>query len=95
MSRLPATTGSRLLRGSAAVGVVAVLLVAVATAEFDAATGYGDASVLEAIGFAMINVEGPLPAIGFLVPLILLALVLDAALEGAVYLAEKNGGDTE
>ncbi len=95
MSRLSASTGSRLLRGSAAVGVVAVLVVAVATADFAAPSGYGDASVLESIGFAMINVEGPLPAIGFLVPLILLALVLDAALEGAVYLAEKDGGDTE
>lgn len=95
MSRLPVAPTGRVLRGAAAVGVIAVLGVAIATAEFAAPAGYGGASVLESIGLAMINAEGPLPAIGFLVPLILLALVLDAALEGAVYLAEKDGGDAE
>jgi NADH-quinone oxidoreductase subunit J len=50
------------------------------------------ADVTEVIGLALLNIEDPnLPgAEGFLPALILLALVLDAALDGAVHLASRE-----
>ncbi len=98
MSRFIEPTGARLLRGLAAVALFVVIAGTVVLAEFEDAVGYGDISSLEAIGYSMIPAAGisdaTLPAV-FLVPLLLLALVLDAALEGAIYLARTDEGDHE
>ncbi|PSQ60053.1 hypothetical protein BRD18_01875 [Halobacteriales archaeon SW_7_71_33] len=52
-------------------------------------------SITESIGYAMFDLRSvqPLPAESFLVVLLLVAVVLDAALEAAVYLARR--GDDE
>ncbi|MFB6162936.1 MAG: hypothetical protein ABEJ86_05805 [Halococcoides sp.] len=84
------------LRAAAGVATLfAVLAWVFATADLGAAAGFGDVSVTEGIGFALLGLveASPLVAEGFLVAFILLAVVLDAALGGAVHLARREGGE--
>ncbi|MEF8906043.1 MAG: NADH-quinone oxidoreductase subunit J [Haloarculaceae archaeon] len=84
-----------------AVGLLAFALFAVLAAVFLAADlgsvqGFpGEGSITASIGYAMFNLDGgAFPAEGFLVAFILIAVVLDAALDAAVMLAtrEEEGG---
>ena len=66
-------------------------------AEFPEPAGFPDVSIVAAIGYALIGAaeHGGVPDTeNFLVALILIAIVLDAALDGALMLADRgDGGD--
>jgi NADH-quinone oxidoreductase subunit J len=87
-------TDASLSRGLAAVALFAVMAAAFlrAGAAFGAPAGFpADASITESIGYAMFNLDmGAVPGEGFLVAFILIAVVLDAALDGAVLLAKRD-----
>jgi NADH-quinone oxidoreductase subunit J len=99
-------TRPRLYRGSKLTGLAAVALFGVLaavflTAEFGTAAAFEPGtSITASIGYAMFNlpVPGPdgLAPEGFLATFFIVAVVLDAALEGAVMLAKRDdesGGD--
>ncbi|USZ68758.1 NADH-quinone oxidoreductase subunit J [Halorussus salilacus] len=83
-----------LLPGLAAVALFAVLAVVFVRASFGdpAAEFAGDAGVTASIGYAMFNIQHPdaIPSEGFLVAFLVIAVVLDAALDGAVLLARRD-----
>ena len=87
--------GSHLLPGLAAVALFAVLAVVVLGGDFGAAEGFPtDAGVTASIGYAMFNLSfGDVPSEGFLVAFLTIAVVLDAALDGAVMLAKREDDD--
>lgn len=89
-------------------GIVAVALFVVMAAVFlgasfeDAAGFAADANITATIGYALMGLldvagEGTVATEGFLAAFIIVALLLDAALEGAVMLAERDlpGGDDD
>lgn len=85
--------GPHLVTGVIAVALFAVMALVVLRSEFGAVAGFpADESVTENLGFALLNIETTIPSEGFLVALILIALVLDAALDGAVLLARREEG---
>jgi NADH-quinone oxidoreductase subunit J len=93
------TTRPRLYRGNKVVGVLAVALFALLSAIF-LTSGFGTSgpfpagSVTASIGYAMFNLPaGDIPGEGFLVSFIVIAIVLDAALDGAVMLGKKDGDE--
>jgi len=83
--------------GVAAIALFVVLAAVFVGAPFgDAAGGFeGDAGVTASIGYSMFNIDAPdaIPSEGFLVTFILIAVVLDAALDGAVMLATREEED--
>jgi NADH-quinone oxidoreductase subunit J len=90
------TTRPRLYRGEKVVGVLALglfgfLAAVFLTAGFGTAEGFGEGSVTRTIGYAMFNLPGgDFSSEGFLVAFITIAVVLDAALDGAVMLAKRD-----
>lgn len=84
--------GRHLLPGIVAIGLFVVFAVTILRAEFAEPAGFPeDESIIENIGFALLNIDaGAIPAEGFLVALIAIAVVLDAALGGAVMLATRD-----
>jgi len=88
--------GSHLLPGLVAVALFAVMATVFLTAGFAAPAGFGDASVMEAIGYALLNidVDNGIPVEGFLFAFILIAVALDAALDGAIMLARREEDDS-
>jgi NADH-quinone oxidoreductase subunit J len=89
--------GKHLLPGLAAVALFGVMAGTILTASFGDPAGFGGPeSITRNIGYAMFDLTGLLevPTEGFLVAFMVTALVLDAALEGAVYLAKREAGDT-
>ena len=90
---------SRRHRGSKVTGLLAVglfgLFAAVfLTAGFGTAEGFADGSVTRSIGYAMFNLNGGgIESEGFLVAFITIAVVLDAALDGALMLAKRGEED--
>ena len=95
MSKLEPRLGSHLAPGAIAVALFGVLAWVFLNASFAEPAGFGDASVIESLGFALLNIQGPIPTEGFLVAFLLIAFVLDAALDGAILLArrdEEEGG---
>ena len=90
------TTRPRLYRGDKLVGVLALglfgfLAAVFLTAGFGTAEGFADGSVTRTIGYAMFNLPaGDFESEGFLVAFITIAVVLDAALDGAVMLAKRD-----
>lgn len=81
--------------GLAAFALFVVMATVFVTAEFGTPVGFsGSGSIVAAIGNALIGIttEGLVPE-GFLVALIVIAVVLDAALDGAIMLARRDGGD--
>lgn len=89
--------GKHLLPGLAAVALFGVMAATILSASFGDPAGFGGPdSITRNIGYAMFDLTGLLevPTEGFLVAFIVTALVLDAALEGAVYLAKREAGDT-
>lgn len=83
---------SKILPGIGAIALFVVMAVTFARASFPMEPGFPEASVTAAIGMALLNLEltAGVPAEGFLVPLIIFALLLDAALDGAVHMAKRD-----
>jgi len=88
-------TGSHLLPGLAAVALFVVMAAAILQGTFGDPQGFGaDAAITASIGYAMFNLDmGAIPGEGMLVAFIVIAVALDAALDGAILLAkrEKDG----
>ena len=85
--------GRELLPGLGAVALFAVFAYTFVTAEFDDPAGFpGGESITENIGLAMFNLASlqTIPAEGFLVSFIVIAVALDAALEGSIMLAKRE-----
>jgi NADH-quinone oxidoreductase subunit J len=84
--------------GVAALGLFVVLAWVFVNAPFpDPASGFvGDAGITASIGYAMFNIQAPdaIASEGFLVTFIVIAVVLDAALDGAVMLASREAEGT-
>jgi len=82
--------------GIAALALFGVLAAVFLTAGFDAPAGFeAGASVMEGIGYALFDLadQSPLVTEGFLFAFLAIAVVLDAALDGALLLARREGGD--
>jgi len=87
--------GVHLVRGAAAVLLFGVLAAVTLGAEFGAAAGFPEVeSITAVIGFAMFDIPADVVAETgterFLVAFVVVAFVLDAALEGAVMLARRD-----
>lgn len=96
MSRSPFRVGRFLLPGLVAIGLFGVFAVtfAVAGLDFGPSEGFPDGvSITEELGLALVDAAALTD--GGLAALILFALVLDAALDGAVYLARREEGDQQ
>ena len=89
--------GRHLLPGMIAVALFATLSFIILASSFDNPTGFeAGESVIENIGFALLNIDaGGIDAEGFLVAFIAIAIVLDAALSGAVMLAWRDDDPSE
>jgi NADH-quinone oxidoreductase subunit J len=86
------------VNGLAAVALFAVMASVFMTAGFPRPDGFGDGSITASIGYAMFDLLGQIPeghgeTEGFLVAFIVIAVVLDAALDGAVMLARREDED--
>lgn len=90
--------GRHLLPGLTAIGVFVVFAVVILQSSFEESAGFPEGeSIIANLGFALLDIEaGAIPVAGFLVAFIAIAVVLDAALSGAVMLAtrdeEREGG---
>ncbi|ADJ15716.1 hypothetical protein [Halalkalicoccus jeotgali] len=84
--------GSHLLPGLAALALFCVFALVFVTSSFPAPQGFPDgANVTANIGYALFNIDaGEIPAEGFIAGFFAIAIVLDAALDGAVMLARKE-----
>jgi len=88
--------GPRAAPAAAAGALFAVIAATVGTAEFgDAVAGFpADASVVHNLGYALFNLGGyevaSIPAEGFLAAFLIVAVALDVAIDGAVYLAKRE-----
>lgn len=80
------------LFGLVAFALFGVLVAVFLTAEFADPAGFGGAEGITAsIGYALFDLDaGRVPSEGFLVAFILIAVVLDAALDAAVMLAKRE-----
>lgn len=90
--------GRHLLPGLAAIALFLVFAAVIFGSTFDDFSGFPtEDSVLRNIGFALLNIDaGGIPVAGFLVAFIAIAVLLDAALGGAIMLAsrdDEDGGD--
>lgn len=88
--------GSQLLPGLAAVALFALFAFVFLSSSFPSPTGFpGDANITASIGYALFNIDaGGVPSEGFIVAFFTIAIVLDAALDGAVLLARRDVDDT-
>ena len=84
--------GNHLLSGIAAIALFGVLAAVFLTSTFPEPQGFPDgAHITAAIGFAMFDIPaGDVPAEGFIASFFIIAIVLDAALDGAVMLARRE-----
>ncbi len=83
--------GRHLLNGLIAVAIFGVFSYVVIRAELGEPAGYPEGeSITATIGFALLNIPTTIPTEGFLVAFILIAFVLDAALDGAILLARRE-----
>ncbi|MFW5956790.1 MAG: hypothetical protein ACOCQY_05245 [Halorhabdus sp.] len=95
MSRPQLVRELHLGRGVAALALFIVLAVVFVTAEFPSGGGFeAGVSITAGIGYALIDLvdQSPLVSEGFLVSFVLIAVVLDAALDGALLLARREDG---
>ncbi|MFW6018051.1 MAG: hypothetical protein ACOCPX_04460 [Halapricum sp.] len=84
-----------LLPGLAALALFGVLAAVFLTAGFGAPQGFeAGASVMDGIGFALFDLvdQSSLVTEGFLFAFLAIAVVLDAALDGAILLARREEG---
>jgi NADH-quinone oxidoreductase subunit J len=74
------------------VGLFAFFAAVFLTAGFGTAGPFPEGSVTASIGYALFDLPGgDIESEGFLVSFIVIAVVLDAALDGAVMLAKRDG----
>lgn len=87
----------RLLPGLLAVALFAIIAGTVLASSFPDPQGLDGVSTVVAIGNALLGLtdEAGVNVENFLVALVLIAIVLDAALDGALMLASREGGDEE
>ncbi|WP_435067138.1 proton-conducting membrane transporter [Haloplanus sp. C73] len=85
-------TGANLLPGLAAVALFVVMAAAILSASFGDPQGFApDAPITASIGYAMFNLDmGAVPGEGMLVAFIAIAVTLDAALDGSLFLAKRE-----
>jgi NADH-quinone oxidoreductase subunit J len=106
MSRPRFNLGRHTVPGVVAVALFGVMAWVFLGASFGDAAGFPDGvSVVGTIGYALLDANPTdIPTEGFMASLILIALVLDAALDGAIHLARREdeadggaamGGDAE
>ena len=89
------TTRPRLRRpgitGILAVALFAFLSAVFLTSGFGTSEGFPAGEITRSIGYAIFNLDGgTIESEGFLVAFIGIAIVLDAALDGAIMLAERD-----
>ena len=91
----PISLGRSALPGLVAFALLTVMATVFISAEFGSAQGFpGGESIVAGIGNSLLGItDSGLVVEGFLVSLILIAIALDAALDGAILLAERDGGD--
>jgi NADH-quinone oxidoreductase subunit J len=94
-SRPRLATDVNYVNGIAALALFAVLAYVFVTAGLEPPRGIGEGSVVASIGFAMFDMLELVPdshgnTEGFLVAFLTIAVVLDAALDGAVMLARRE-----
>jgi NADH-quinone oxidoreductase subunit J len=97
MSRPQLDLGSHLAPGLAALALFVLMAAVFVTAGFPQPQGFpADANITASIGYAMFNLDfGAVPAESFLVAFLVVAIVLDAALDGTVILARRESdGET-
>jgi NADH-quinone oxidoreductase subunit J len=84
--------GSHLVPGLAAVGLFVVMAATFIGASFPNPQGFAEgANITASIGYAMFNLDfGQVPGESFLVVFIIIAVTLDVALDGAVFLAKRE-----
>lgn len=95
MSRPRLAADLRASHGVAALALFAVLAAVFVTAELPAPAGFeAGLSVMNGIGYALFDLgeQSGLVTEGFLVSFVLIAVVLDAALDGAIMLAREEDG---
>ncbi|SNR41143.1 hypothetical protein [Halorubrum vacuolatum] len=94
------TRGSnRIVAAVAAGSLFALLAITAITAEFEEAAGFPEGeSVIHNIGYALFNLGGhdvaTIPSEGFLAAFLIVALALDVAVDGAIYLAKREEDGT-
>jgi NADH-quinone oxidoreductase subunit J len=93
MSRPRLNTDLEFTRGVAALALFVVLAYVSLTATFGAPSGFGEGSITASIGYAMFDLadRAAHDAEQFLVAFVVIAFVLDAALEGSIMLARREG----
>jgi hypothetical protein len=94
----PNSKPGSLWQGLGAVGLFAVITAATLAADFDAPRGFpsGEGSITEGIGNALFNFAGPeWYGEGFLAAFIIVAVVLDVALDSSLLLAKRDEGENE
>jgi NADH-quinone oxidoreductase subunit J len=84
------------VNGLAALALFAVMAYVFFTAELGRPEAFADGSIVASIGYAMFNMvdQAAIPAESFLVAFIIIALVLDAALDGAVMLSRREDDES-
>jgi NADH-quinone oxidoreductase subunit J len=84
--------GRHLFKGVGAVGLFIVLIAVALTSELPEAAGYSQGSITASIGYALVGLNHLAlhQTENFLVALIILAILLDAALDAAVMLAKRD-----
>jgi NADH-quinone oxidoreductase subunit J len=84
--------GSHLVPGLAAVALFAVMAGVFLTAQFPEPQGFpADANITASIGYAMFNLDfGNVPSESFLIAFLIIAIALDAALDGSLILARRE-----
>jgi NADH-quinone oxidoreductase subunit J len=86
----------RLLLGLIPLALFGFIAAVVLTTDFVTAVGFesGGLSIVEDMGYSFIGAPelAELETEDFLVPLVLIAVLLDAALDGALMLAKRDGG---
>jgi len=101
-SRPRLATDVNYVNGIAALALFAVLAYVFVTAGLEPPRGFGEGSIVASIGYAMFDMlelvpDGHGTTEGFLVAFLTIAVVLDAALDGAVMLARRDdeGGSVQ
>jgi NADH-quinone oxidoreductase subunit J len=91
--------GKHLLPGLIAVALFGIFAATFLTAEFADAAEFADVSIVAGIGYALIGEPAAAGAEAvyqntesFLIALFLIAILLDAALDGALMLAKRDDG---
>ena len=91
--------GSRIVPAIAVGALFVLMAVTALTAEFEEAAGFPEGeSVVHNIGYALFNLGdhgvATIPSEGFLAAFLIVAVALDVAVDGAIYLAKREEDGT-